>query len=252
MNKKKKKNIVYHTAQTTKLKLATIVPRMMRVQYDLPVVDLGGLVEPKVDVVPPILEDIFLPPYQGSSGHDDYVPLMTIAKSLQPQIVFEIGTAFGNLTANICRQCPDAKVYTVNAPIEDQTGRRVTLKLTREDIGRVYRAHGFADHVVQIFKNSLELDLSDYFEGPVIDLAIIDGCHDTEYVINDFFKVQPYMCPRGVVLFHDSNPNVERQLINSYMACMMLRRKGYEIRHLRNTWWAVWVNPDYVVPLQQM
>ena len=217
--------------------------RLARPFRHLPTVDLEALVPRWVEVEPPIMKDICLPPYHMFDDHDDYTPLMKIVKSLQPSVVLELGTAHGNATANICRQSPKTKIYTVNAPVEEQTGNLTTYDLTVEEIGRVYREYGFAERVVQIFANTLHLDLSQYFDEPVVELAIIDACHDTDYVINDFLKVKPFIKPGGIVLFHDTFPSLTpSHLDGSYRACLKLRREGYDIRQLNNTWWAVWVN----------
>jgi predicted O-methyltransferase YrrM len=209
----------------------------------LPLVELESIVQHEVLIEPPIMKDICLPPYHMFDDHDDYTPLMKIVKALQPSVVLELGTAHGNATANICRQSPRTKIYTVNAPVEEQTGELTTYDLTVEEIGRVYREHGFAERVVQIFANTLHLDLSRYFTEPVVELAIIDACHDTEYVVNDFHKVKPYVKPGGIVLFHDTAQSLTpSHLDGSYRACLKLRSEGHDIRQLKNTWWAVWVN----------
>ncbi len=217
----------------------------------LPSVELAAIVPRAVEIEPPIMTDICLPPYHKFDDHDDYTPLMKIVKSLQPRVVLELGTAHGNATANICRQSPQTKIYTVNAPVEEQTGNLTTYDLTVEEIGRVYRQHGFGERVVQIFANTLHLDLSQYFTEPVIDLAIIDACHDTEYVINDFHKVKPFIKPGGMVLFHDTFQSpAPSHLDGSYRACLKLRREGYDIRHLEHTWWAMWVNKEADQPVR--
>lgn len=210
-------------------------------RYELPVLELHSIVNKEVEIDPPILDHICLPPYRGTKDHDDFLPLMVIAKWLEPRIVLELGTGYGNLTANLCKQCTNVKVYTVNASVEEQTGTLISYKLAREEIGRVYRQYGFADQVVQIFKNTLALDLSEYFEAPIVDLAIIDACHDTNYVINDFVKVVPFVRYRGVVLLHDTHPSMRGHLLGSYLACMKLRAKGFDIRYIANTWWAIWI-----------
>jgi predicted O-methyltransferase YrrM len=188
----------------------------------------------------PILDDVCMPPYMGPKEHDDLHALLTVVQESQPKVVVEFGTGYGNLGANILRQCPSARLYTVNAVREEQTGDIVTYSLAREDIGRVYRAHGFRDRVVQIYTNTLDLDLDGYIQPKTVDLAIIDACHDLEYVISDFLKLMPFMREGGMVLLHDTHPSMEGHLAGSYMACMLLRLEGYRIEHIERTWWALW------------
>jgi hypothetical protein len=94
--------------------------------------------------------------------------------------------------------------------------------------------------VNQILANTLSIDLSAVLSNTAVDLAIIDACHDTEYVLSDFLKVAPYMRPGGVVLLHDTHPSMHGHLLGSYRACMQLRRKGFDLRYLAGTWWGVW------------
>ena len=215
--------------------------RFMHLFYGLPEIQLeeltGTAAQPSE---PPILEHACLPPHFGPCDHDDLGPFLAVLTSHSPRLVLELGTAYGNLTANICRYCPDAAVYSVNALADQQTGQVTTYSLSPEDIGMVYRRYGYADRVVQIFSNTLSLNLGSYLEEAVVDLAIIDACHDTDYVLNDFHKVRKFMRPGGIVLLHDTHPSLYEHLVGSYLACMKLRQRGYDIRHLSNTWWAVW------------
>ena len=188
-----------------------------------------------------------MPPFCGGK-HDDFGALMRIALVRQPNIVLELGTAYGNTVSNICRQCPQVHVYTVNAPPEDISGKLQTYALTREEIGSIYKRYGFSERVTQIYSDTLDMDLSRYFSGPVIDLAIIDACHDPNYVVNDFLKVMPYVRTQGLVLLHDTHPRMLAHLWGSYIGCMELRRRGYDIRHITSTWWGVWQKPQEAVP----
>ena len=77
---------------------------------------------------------------------------------------------------------------------------------------------------MQILSNTLDLDSRGADEGTV-DLAIIDTCHNPEYVVNDFHKVRPFMSSKGIVLFHDTHPSMKDTLRGSYMACMLLRAR---------------------------
>jgi predicted O-methyltransferase YrrM len=217
----------------------------MKRHYELPPLTLECLTSSSGTPESPILDDICLPPHVASE-HDDVGPLLAIARQFQPAVVVELGTAHGNTVANLCRVCPYAKVYTVNALSEEQTGAYVTHVLDRAEIGRVYRRHGFADRVVQIYGNTLHVDLGRHLASDSVDLAIIDACHDTKYVINDFHKTAPFVRAGGVILLHDTHPSMRAHLGGSYIACMKLRRQGFDIRHLTGTWWAVWIKPEGV------
>jgi predicted O-methyltransferase YrrM len=218
-----------------------IVARSIKLFHALPEVDWRQDLEHH-RILDPILDDICLPPYFGATDQNDYATLVSIAAVLQPAVVLELGTAYGNTVANICRHCPSARIYTVNALAEEQTGIMTTFTLGRNEVGRVYRKYGFERRVTQIFSNTLTMDLSRYFPKPVVDLAIIDACHDPEYVLNDFRKVLPFLSERGVVMLHDTHPSMRKHLIASYRACMTLRKSGLDVRHMRNTWWAIWLD----------
>jgi predicted O-methyltransferase YrrM len=217
--------------------------------YGLPSVRLEEIVKPPVQIEPPIMEKICMPPYYSVDDHDDFAPLMKLAKFIDPKVIVELGTAHGNTSANLALNCPGAKIVTVNAPVEVMTGVGTTFGLTREQIGCVYRNAGLGDRVTQVFENTLHLDLSKYVEKGSVDLGIVDACHDVEYVINDFHKVRPFMSERGVIVFHDTHPSMEGHVRHSYAACMQLRRAGFDIRHLADTWWGIWFrNPSRYLP----
>jgi hypothetical protein len=196
----------------------------------------------------PILDELCIPSFAGGADHDDLGVVLRIAKSLRPQLICEIGTAHGTLTANLLRNCADASVVTVNAPAELQSGNNVTYRLTSMEIGRVYRRYGYEQRVLQLLINSLDLDLSQHVKPRSLDLAIIDGCHDTEFVLNDFEKILPFVRPGGVVLFHDTHPSQEGHLAGSYKACLLLRKDGFDVKWIEDTWWGYWKAP--LIPRQ--
>jgi predicted O-methyltransferase YrrM len=119
-----------------------------------------------------------------------------------PKILLEIGTARGEGTAVMARNAPNATVYTVNIPPEDisQGGKVVTYAPSRDETGIYYREKGLKN-IVQIFANTLRWE-PDF--GP-IDVAFVDGCHDTEFVYNDSRKIIRNMKPRSFILWHDFN-----------------------------------------------
>jgi predicted O-methyltransferase YrrM len=212
-------------------------------RYPLPTITLDELCPGNSAVQPPLMDDICMPPYYGVDDHDDYSALMHLAVRIRPEYVLELGTAYGNTIANLCRHCPNAHFFTVNAPVSEQTGTVITFELQKDDIGRAYRKSGDTQRVTQIFANTLHMDLKAYLSDRQIDLAIVDACHDENFVINDFLKVEPFMRRGGIVLLHDTDPSMNEHLKGSYVACTRLRRKGFDIRHLANTWWGVWKKP---------
>ena len=184
-----------------------------------------------------------MPPYiQHRQDHNDFNPMMQLAMHKKPSIVLELGTAHGNTVANICSNLPEVKVVTVNAPIESQSGEITTYELSKEEIGRVYKNNNFTDRVTQVCQKTLELDLSNILEKKSVDFCIIDACHDTDYVVNDFHKVYPYLASGAIVLLHDTHPSMKGHLAGSYTACSELRKEGYDIKHLKETWWGIFIN----------
>lgn len=207
--------------------------------YQLPTVPLAGLVPSQIRFSDLIMDHMCMPPHDAN--HDDATPVLSVIRHLNPKVVLELGTAYGNLTANICK-LSDAHVFTVNALPEHITGEIFTFALDKEEIGCVYRKYGYQNRVTQIYANTLELDLIKYFTRPCVDLAVLDACHDTSYVMNDFIKLLPVLNNGAVAFFHDTHPSMKEHLAGSYFACMKLRRMGFDICHIENTWWGIWKN----------
>jgi predicted O-methyltransferase YrrM len=231
---------VVAVAAWTRDRLSELHVWWMRRRYRLPEMDIEDLLPEGVTVAEPILDHGCMPPNDITHKHDDFGPLMKLAKSLQCKVIVELGTAYGNTTANLALNCPLAHIYTVNAPAEEMTGEFTTYSLDTSTIGVVYRDSGFENRVTQICADTLELNLAEHLGDQKIDLAVIDACHDAPYVENDFFKVLPYMSESGVILLHDTHPSMKEHLFGSYMAALRLRRAGYDIRQLRMCWWGVY------------
>lgn len=217
----------------------TLQRRFYRCPSGLPTVSLGQIAPSFPKMPPLIMDDICLPPYHGVNDHDDVVPLMRIVHHLNPRRVLEFGTAQGNTVANICRLC-SAQVVTVNALPDQIGGDVITFALSKDEIGHVYRDYGFADRVLQVYCNTKEFDWTRVYDSPCVDLAIIDACHDTEYVLNDFLKVLPALSTQATVLFHDTHPSLAHHLAGSYRACLALRKQGFDVRYIPGTWWGIW------------
>lgn len=195
---------------------------------------------------PAFNEEICLPPYRGDESFDDFSVLFSVLYFHRPKIILELGTGYGNTTANICAHL-DSHVFTVNALPDQISGRVTTYTLTNEEIGKVYRTQGFSQRVVQIYEDTKRMDLKKLISEKSVNFAIVDACHDSDYVLNDFLKIQPFMAPGSIVMLHDTHPSMKRHYIDSYIACMYLRKLGHNIKYIRNTSWAIWFEDDGVI-----
>lgn len=122
-----------------------------------------------------------------------------------PRILVEIGTAHGKTTALMARNAPLGTVHTVNIPPEEiaEGGRNVTFAPSRDEIGRYYREKGVTN-IRQILANTATWE-PDF--GPV-DVAFIDGSHDSGFVHDDTKKILARCRPGSIILWHDFAPEL--------------------------------------------
>ena len=157
----------------------------------------------------PILDDSII--YGVESDVDknnrrviDAQTLGTIMCNVNPKVALEIGTATGHGTALMAINAPKSRIFTVNILPEDivsgEGGNLVTEAFSKEKIGEYYRESQLKN-IKQIYANTAiwEPDIGN------IDIAFIDGCHDTEFVYNDTVKVLRHMKPGSFIIWHDFN-----------------------------------------------
>lgn len=120
-------------------------------------------------------------------------------------ILLEIGTAYGEMTALMASNSPSAIVYTVNILPEeiDQGGKLVTFAPTRDEIGRFYRDAGISN-IRQIYANTANWAP----EFAPIDVAFIDGSHDAKFVYNDTVKILGRCQSGSLIMWHDFAPHL--------------------------------------------
>lgn len=225
--------------------------RLPHAAQDLPDVEPEDIVD-NMEPVEPILDEICMPPYYGPENNQDYPFLMNLAKKIQPDNIFEFGTASGNTVANLCKYT-GARVVTLNAVINNTSGNQRTYDLEKEQIGAVYIKYSYQDRVQQIYCDSMDF-VPEAITEAKFDLVIIDACHDFEYVLNDFLSIQHLVDPKGYVLFHDCDKSMIGHLGGCWRACTHLRKAGYNIKKVRGTWWALWspanqedkIDADYI------
>ena len=119
--------------------------------------------------------------------------------------ILEIGTAYGQMTTLMAQNAPEATIHTINIPPEEisQGGKLVTFAPGLDEIGRYYRQRSVTN-IRQIYANTATWE-PDF--GP-IDIAFIDGSHDSEFVYNDTRTVLSKCRPGTIILWHDFAPSL--------------------------------------------
>ena len=175
----------------------------------------------------------------------DAETLATVMRNADPKVALEIGTSTGLGTVLMAANAPQAKIFTINAPPEEidtgHGGEHTTMAIERERIGEEYRRRGIAN-VHQIYANTAK------WEPKIgqIDVCFIDGCHDTDFVINDTRKVLNHMKPGSFLLWHDFHPGLVEKFdwINS--VCLGVEELyarnllSGRLFHVRDSWIGVY------------
>lgn len=132
----------------------------------------------------------------------DAESLATVIRNEGKSVCLDIGTSLGYSAALMALNAPQAQIHTVNIPpaeaVKGEGGTYITTAWEEEKIGSYYRARGFKN-IRQILANTASWEPN----VGVIDVAFIDGCHDTEFVINDTLKILPHVRPGGFLVWHD-------------------------------------------------
>jgi hypothetical protein len=155
------------------------------------------------------------------------------------KFALEIGTAHGLTTVLMAENAPHASVHTVNIPPDEIAagGVYTTFAPGRDEIGRAWRERQLGN-VVQILANTASWE-PDF--GP-IDVALIDGCHDADFVYGDTRKVLAHSRPGSLILWHDFHPGLRRAHPWIASVCSGIERLYREgllrgpILHLQDSW----------------
>lgn len=175
----------------------------------------------------------------------DAESLATVMRNVNPKNALEIGTSNGMGTVLMSVNAPNSKIFTVNIPPEEiisgEGGKFTTIALEREKIGLAYRDRKL-QNITQIFANTAkwEPDIGN------IDIAYIDGCHDSEFVYNDTKKIIKNMKSGSFILWHDFNLDLVENYDWIKAVCSgieNLYKNGllhYKIFHIHDSWTAIY------------
>jgi predicted O-methyltransferase YrrM len=198
----------------------------------------------------PILDDKTIYDYaaiEDANGRRvrDAETLGSVVRNVIPKVCVDIGTASGHSAALMAVNAPQAQIYTINIPLEEiiagEGGLLTTIALSREEIGAYYRQRAI-NNITQILANTARW----MPDMETIDVAFIDGSHDTEFVYNDTRKVLKCMVPGSFIVWHDFNPALQdtyHWIADVCLGIEKLLEDGYlngRIFHVRDSWMGVY------------
>ncbi|MBN1147312.1 MAG: class I SAM-dependent methyltransferase [Anaerolineales bacterium] len=175
----------------------------------------------------------------------DAESLATVIRNTKPAVCLDIGTGLGYSAALMAMNAPEAQIFTINIPAEElahgEGGVFTTGVIDRDQIGSYYRGRGLTN-IIQILANTAHWQPN----IGAIDVAFIDGCHDTKFVYNDSIKVLKHAKPGAFLLWHDFNLDLvdKYEWIRSVclgVEALFARRflKG-RVFHVRDSWVGVY------------
>jgi predicted O-methyltransferase YrrM len=175
--------------------------------------------------------------------------LATVVRNVRPAVCVDIGTSTGHSAAWMAVNAPDAKIFTVNIPPEEirdgKGGRLTTIAFERDQIGSYYRERKLTN-ITQLMVNTAEWEPG----IGVIDVAFVDGCHDTKFVYNDTRKLLKCMKAGSFILWHDFNVDLVDKYHWIYSVCLGMEQlfaKGIlrdRVFHVRDSWVGVYRVPE--------
>jgi predicted O-methyltransferase YrrM len=128
--------------------------------------------------------------------------LGTVVCNARPSVCLDIGTSIGHSAACMAANAPDASIFTVNIPPDDlhagEGGTLTTAALNPNRIGSYYRERKLTN-ITQLMVNTARWEP----QIGTIDVAFVDGCHDSEFVYNDTRKILKHVKPGSFILWHD-------------------------------------------------
>ncbi|MBL8015383.1 MAG: class I SAM-dependent methyltransferase [Candidatus Doudnabacteria bacterium] len=171
----------------------------------------------------------------------DSESIATVMQNAQAKVALEIGTANGMGTVLMAANAPKTKIYTINIEPEEALtgagGKLITVAMQKEEIGIEFRKRKLTN-VEQIYANTATWEPN----IGMIDVAFIDGSHDSEFVYNDTKKVLSAMEPGDFILWHDFNLELAPKYNWIGSVCAGVERlcaEGYvkgRIFHIRDSW----------------
>lgn len=143
--------------------------------------------------------------FEWFSGFGDFaIVVYALVRSARPQVVVEVGSAYGKSTCFIAaalQRNSIGKLYSIDPhcatnwndgnPVVD------TFEIVQHRL-RVLRLSKFVDPIRMLSKDAVKS------WDKTIDVLLLDGSHAYQDVKNDFLGFLPHLKKGGLVLFHDT------------------------------------------------
>ncbi len=151
------------------------------------------------------LEDI---KYQSSNINPyEMYCICSLAKLIQPQLIFEIGTYDGATSLQLARICPSSTIITLDLipeltlELETVLVQSEAINVDQNGVGSRYIGTPQEKQIKQLWGDSTFFDFSPYYGS--IDLVFVDACHEYDYVRKDSETALNLIRPGGIILWHD-------------------------------------------------
>jgi len=149
-----------------------------------------------------------VPKFLSSPWWIGHIPFsFSLIRALKPNILVELGTYTGTSFFSFC-QAVDALGLNTKCYSVDLWEGDIHMGKFRPSLYDKTLAYKNEHYPNAIFIRKLFDDAVNDFSNNSIDLLHIDGTHTYEAVERDFNTWQPKLSNRGVVLFHDTNVNL--------------------------------------------
>lgn len=138
--------------------------------------------------------------------HDDEVPLLAKYAKHAPQVIVEIGSAFGGSPALLLVSKQQAAIVHSIDPfvVDSMANFQATEVKCRENVRLVLKATRKIDQLQQwVLHTDYSYNIVKKWDTP-IDMLFIDGDHTYEAVKQDYEQWLSHVRTGGFILFHDS------------------------------------------------
>jgi predicted O-methyltransferase YrrM len=179
----------------------------------------------------------------GNIGSFELFIIASIIAERNPLNILEIGTFDGNTTLQMALNSQnDARIHTLDLPDEDPSTKNSISnreeKFVYDEKKKKRKFEGTSVHhkIIQHFGDSAEYDFQKFTDRGLIDFCFIDGSHTYKYVKSDTEKVFKILSPKGIIFWHDFNPNWP-----GVYQCLLDIGKQHSLMHIEGTTFACYL-----------